>query len=811
MGELQRALNRTGKSAPGKDKVCYSMLKHLSIENQEKLLMLYNRVWEEGRLPKSWKEAVIIPIRKPGKDPSKPGNYRPIALTSHICKLMERMINERLMYFLESKDIIASCQSGFRKGRNTIDSVINLEDEIRKAQVNKETVGTVFFDVEKAYDMMWREGLLIKLHLMGVGGKMFNWIMDFLNGRVIQVKIGQELSNQYNVENGTPQGSVISPILFSIMINDIYSELPLDMGRSLFADDGAIWKRGRNGEFIKRKLQNGINQVEQWGTKWGFKFSVEKTKVMLFTNKKKDKECKVEMYGTNLEKVECFRFLGVYFDTKLTWREHIKYTVCKCKKVLNVMRCLAGLDWGASFSALKYIYIALIRSKLDYGCIVYGSAAKSVLTELDVVQTQALRICLGAIRTSPVCSLQVEAGEMPLWLRRKHLVANYWIHLRGHGDNHPTKKVLQNCWEKERRKKESFGWTGDVIAKEMGVYEKEFASTVVWTNKPIWTMENTKVDIELLIIKGCSRSTDIVSEYYRYMDNMYKDSIQIFTDGSKDLQSETTGSAVYIPSHNVGINKRTSDSLSVYTVELYAILLALEWTEQSGWDNIVICSDSVSALMSIKSGVTRNHQELLYEILFTNSRISRHGKNITYLWVPAHVGIQGNERVDRLAKEATKKGNIDVKIKLSKTEGKSLVWKKIMEKWQQQWDNEIKGRHLYMIQNRIGMESKKGGNRKEQVIINRLRIGHCKLNKTLHIIGKHPTGLCDECQEEETVNHIFISCKKYILERLEFKNQLREIGILEYNVKNIVTYGNNDQGRRYLFNFLRRTGLERRV
>ncbi len=76
MGELQRALNRVGKTASGKDQVCYSMLKHLSLESQEKLLMLYNRVWEEGRLPKSWKEAVIIPIRKPGKDPSRPGNYQ---------------------------------------------------------------------------------------------------------------------------------------------------------------------------------------------------------------------------------------------------------------------------------------------------------------------------------------------------------------------------------------------------------------------------------------------------------------------------------------------------------------------------------------------------------------------------------------------------------------------------------------------------------------------------------------------------------------------------------------------------------------
>ncbi len=120
---------------------------------------------------------------------------------------------------------------------------------------------------------------------------------------------------------------------------------------------------------------------------------------------------------------------------------------------------------GSNFSALKYIYKALIWSKLDYGCTVYGSAAKSVLTEPDDVQARALRTCFGAIRAFPVCALQVEAGEMPLWIRRKQLVANYWIHLRGHGENHPKKMVLQNCWEKERRKRESFGWTGDLIAK----------------------------------------------------------------------------------------------------------------------------------------------------------------------------------------------------------------------------------------------------------------------------------------------------------------------------------------------------------
>ena len=106
----------------------------------------------------------------------------------------------------------------------------------------------------------------------------------------------------------------------------------MDMGRSLFAGDGALWKRGRNIEHINKKMQEGINQVEKWGTKWGFKFSVEKTKAMFFT-RKKIRECNLKIYGNNLERVDHFCFLGLHFDSRLTWREHISYVVNKSKKI----------------------------------------------------------------------------------------------------------------------------------------------------------------------------------------------------------------------------------------------------------------------------------------------------------------------------------------------------------------------------------------------------------------------------------------------------------------------------------------------
>ena len=113
----------------------------------------------------------------------------------------------------------------------------------------------MFLDIEKAYDSMWKEGLLIKLHDAGVKGRIFYWIKDFLNNGSIQVKIGGDLSETVNIINGTPQESVISPVLFSIMINDIFSRVPNHFGKSLFTDDWAIWKRGRNLHVIFHQMQ----------------------------------------------------------------------------------------------------------------------------------------------------------------------------------------------------------------------------------------------------------------------------------------------------------------------------------------------------------------------------------------------------------------------------------------------------------------------------------------------------------------------------------------------------------------------------
>ncbi len=119
---------------------------------------------------------------------------------------MEIMITERIALYLENRGILSPHQSGFGRGRGTMDPIICLETDVKKAQVNKESVMAVFFDVEKAYDMVWKEGLMIKLDMIGITGRNYNLIKDFLFDRFIQVRIGKVLSGRYMVENGTPPG-----------------------------------------------------------------------------------------------------------------------------------------------------------------------------------------------------------------------------------------------------------------------------------------------------------------------------------------------------------------------------------------------------------------------------------------------------------------------------------------------------------------------------------------------------------------------------------------------------------------------------
>ena len=190
MEELRHSLNRSRDTAGGPDKIYYQSLKHLSESSLRVLLRAFSKIWQTGQIPSSWQEATIIPIPKPGKDHSNPTNYCPITLTSCICKTMERMVNDRLVWTLERECLISEYQCGFRRGWSTLDHLVRFETFLRNALIRKQHAIAVFFDLEKACDMTWRYGIMRDLYDPGIRGRLPIFIASFLSNRHFRVRIG---------------------------------------------------------------------------------------------------------------------------------------------------------------------------------------------------------------------------------------------------------------------------------------------------------------------------------------------------------------------------------------------------------------------------------------------------------------------------------------------------------------------------------------------------------------------------------------------------------------------------------------------
>ena len=206
---------------------------------------------------------------------------------------------------------------------------------------------------------------------------------------------------------------------------------------------------------------------------------------------------------------------------------------------------------------------------------------------------------------------------------------------------------------------------------------------------------------------------------------------------------------------------------------------------------MVICTDSTAVLASMLSFHSNSRQGLLYEVLQSVTGIVVKGCEIKFLWVPAHVGVKGNESADKMAKKAIKKLAVEMNVKISKSEVKSMIWERVNVLWQEKWNNEVKGRHLYCIQNSIGTKKVMSGDRRKEIVLTRLRLGHSALNKSLHIIGKHQSGFCEVChQEDETIEHVLQRCRRYDTERETMRYKMRELGEQEVGMKTLLRMEN---------------------
>ena len=755
MRELFSALENSNKSAAGPDNINYEMITHSHESLKKLILKLFNSIWNTHNIPKIWKEAIVIPILKPNKSASDSASYRPISLTSCLGKLLEKMVAVRLTSIAERNHMISNKQFGSRQACSTIQPVSIFHSEILKAFKNKKILSAVFFDLTKAYDTTWRHGLLLSLHDHGLRGNLPLFITNFLTDRYFRVKVGNYISQNYILKEGIPQGSVLSCTLFIIAINGIVNQLPLDIECLIYVDDLTIYTTAHRISQAIRQTQLAINRIVKWTSERGYTFSTTKTKHIIFSKRinKIENIVPLKLYNENIERVNNFRLLGINFDERLTWKNHIRNLVNSCNGPLALMNHLSHLDWGADRKTLQLLYTTLVQSKTDYGCSLYGTASKTTLKMIDVVRNKGLRLITGAFRSTPINSLHVETNILPPSLQRPSVAYKSYLQFQQRADIDAT-----SLFHLQEDDTNSFRNSIAKIHNEVGRCNISKLSY----NNPPWKVPEITACKYLAGSKNDTPALVLQNNFTSHQISDHSDSISVYSDASKT--NDGASAAALIPSCNMSDTSALNKWFSIFSAECIAIILALKLISlrPATEKKYTIYTDSLSVIKTIsKFNPKHPHVKEIQDWLRRCHSIYK--KEVTFCWVPAHVGIPGNELVDRLAKISINDHISDYNIYYKDIY--PVIRRSVRKEWQTFWSQQNQNK-LFTIKPTLACwRTSMHRQRKLEVLLCRLRCGHTNLTH-VHLMNKSNPPLCILCNEEQlTVNHIFATCRSTMDER----------------------------------------------
>ena len=762
LSELKSAISSSGNTSVGPDDLHYSFFRHLSDVTLDCILRSLNTLWQDHVFPEEWRKSIVIAIPKPGKPKNNPDNYRPIALTSCFGKILERMVAKRLSFIFERHSLLSKYQCGFRKNHSPIDHIVRLETDIRKGFKHHKHTAAVFLDIRKAYDMVYRPAVIHKLYKLGIRGHLAFYISNFLTGRrQFNVRCRSVFSDTHDLENGLPQGSCLSPILFNVFIDDLFADISPGVSFSLFADDSAMWCSDSDYDTAIFRLQRCLHKLEHWSKVNGLEFSSDKSAAIIFSRTMRIQPShSLHIYNNIIPFVTSYKFLGIIFDRRLSMRQHIQYIKVKCNSRLNLFRCLTSTCGGADRATLLRLYKAIVLPIIEYGALVYAGGNEKALLSLEAAQNSFLRIALGVMKTSPVSALQVESNIPPLSIRRRELSLRYLTKIKQFPEHasRAALDVLPNIHHNfigpsERR-------SGLTIASRVKLFSQEFHFPIPnITPLPTliiapWKLQPRYVSF-LYTLNKKDVSQQEAQQLFQLFREEHRDYQFIYTDGSKE--NERTGNGIVV--EGIGsIKGRLPNDTSVYIAELHAILIALRLSRFHNMRKVCICSDSKSALQGIINPNFTQH--LHFDIVNIHQELHDSGTDIRFLWVPGHTGILGNESADREAKAALALPEITV-IPINYHSIKSSLRQCSTLFWQGQWRNDPSRTQLHEIKPNIGhWASSYRTSRKEEKALARMRLGHTHLTHS-YIYSKTRRPVCNTCHCTLTIRHILLYCDDF--------------------------------------------------
>ena len=381
--------NLDSSKASGPDCIPVVVLKNCEPELLYILAKLFNMCLKEPCFPDCWKVSSVVPVFKNVGERSTAKNYHPVSLLSVVSKVFEKLVNNRIVDHLEKCGLFSNFQYGFRSSRSTADLLTVAFD---RAFNRSGATQAVALDISKAFDRVWHAGLLHKLKSYGISGQIFGLISSFLTNRRLWAVLNGESSQEYPVNSGVLQRSILGPTLFLLYINDLPDDVICNI--AIYADDTTLYSKCDQAFDLWQQLELAselepdLRDTVGWGRKWLVDFNAGKTQLVSFDRSKNTGASDVKIDGSVLEEKSSFKMLGLTFSSKLDWGSYI-ISIAKTasKKIGALIRSMKFL----SPEVALYLYKSTMWPCMEYCCHFWAGAPSCYLELLDKQQKRMCR------------------------------------------------------------------------------------------------------------------------------------------------------------------------------------------------------------------------------------------------------------------------------------------------------------------------------------------------------------------------------------------------------------------------------------
>lgn len=402
--QLCRTTN--SKTSSGIDKIPNIVIKHIPKFLAREYAVLFNHCINNGYFPTSWKTGRVFPILKKNKNPADSSSYRPITLLPNISKVFEKVIHRQMTQYAEDHHILPNGQFGFRRGHSTVHAVTKLLSDTCWHKNDLQGVGACLIDTEKAFDTVWLDGLIVKLIRNQFPVHIIQVLKNMLFDKKFCISSGEISTNaEFNILDGLQQGTVLAPLLFSIYTKDLLEDAAFQQpgkGIIAYADDLIVYSSGNRVSKIEADVQQLVNTVSSYFTKWKQRINPAKCETILFRAPlrqgppdfvRKWKQFNINVENHQIQPSTSVTYLGVHLLNNGIFNQHCRNQLVKARRAFFSLRNVFFSKFIAT--RVKIIcYMTMLRPIITYACPAWYNIDPSIMEEIRRFERKCLRCCL---------------------------------------------------------------------------------------------------------------------------------------------------------------------------------------------------------------------------------------------------------------------------------------------------------------------------------------------------------------------------------------------------------------------------------